>query len=84
MILPKAERDTTPWQHALEILIEADQGHNPIMFAQTAVNRALSANEDPRYGPGQAVGPKVEFLNWLSWRGIDNTGYAITSGSGTG
>lgn len=61
MALPKAERDTTPWQHAMEILIEAAEGRNPIMFAQIAVNRALSHGEEPKYGPGKAVGPEMKF-----------------------
>lgn len=64
MILPKAERETTPWQHAMEILIEAAEGHHPIMFAQIAVNRALNTGAEPKYGPGKAVGTEVKFGNW--------------------
>lgn len=61
MILPKAEREATAWQHAMEILIEAAEGRNPIMFAQIAVNRALDAGSEPKYGPGKAVGPGMKF-----------------------
>jgi hypothetical protein len=59
--LPKAVRETTPWQHAMEILIETAEGRSPIMFAQIAVNRALSHGEEPKYGPGKAVGPEMKF-----------------------
>ena len=45
----------------MEILIEAAEGRNPIMFAQIAVNRALSHSEEPKYGPGKAVGPEIKF-----------------------
>jgi hypothetical protein len=61
MILPKVERETTAWQHAMEILIEAAEGRNPIMFAQIAVNRALDIGTEPKYGPGKAVGPEMKF-----------------------
>ncbi len=61
MILPKAEREATPWQHAMEILIEAAEGRNPIMFAQIAVNRAIDSDAEPKYGPGKSVGPEMKF-----------------------
>ena len=61
MALPKSESRKEPWQHAMEILIEAAEGRNPIMFAQIAVNRALSAGEEPKYGPGKTVGPEMKF-----------------------
>jgi hypothetical protein len=38
--LPKSESRKEPWQHAMEILIEAAEGRHPIVFAQIAVNRA--------------------------------------------
>ena len=45
----------------MEILIEAAEGRNPIMFAQIAVNRALDIGTEPKYGPGKAVGPEMKF-----------------------
>jgi hypothetical protein len=59
--LPKSESGKEPWQHAMEILIEAAEGRNPIMFAQIAMNRALSTGAEPKYGPGKAVGPEMKF-----------------------
>lgn len=59
--LPKAEREKTPWQHAMEILIEAAEGRNPIMFAQIALSRAIDSDTEPKYGPGKSVGPEIKF-----------------------
>jgi hypothetical protein len=59
--LPTSESRKEPWQHAMEILIEAAEGRNPIMFAQIAMSRALSAGEELKYGPGKAVGPEMKF-----------------------
>lgn len=59
--LPKSESAKEPWQHAMEILIEAAEGRGPIMFAQIAMNRALTQDEEPTYGPGKVVGPEMKF-----------------------
>jgi len=61
MALPKSESTQEPSQHAMEILIGAIDGCNPIMFAQIAVNRALGTDAEPKYGPGKAVGPEMTF-----------------------
>jgi hypothetical protein len=61
MALPKSESRKEPWQHAMEILLEAAEGRNPIVFAQIAVNRALSTGAEPKYGPGKAIGPEMKF-----------------------
>lgn len=45
----------------MEILIEAAEGRNPIMFAQIAVDRALSAGAEPKYGPGKAIASVMKF-----------------------
>lgn len=71
MTLSKSESAKEPWQHAMSILIEAAEGRNPIVFAQIAVNRALSAGAEPKYGPGKAVGPELEFHRQRNWRGTD-------------
>jgi hypothetical protein len=59
MALPKSESHKEPWQLAMEILLEAVEGHNPIIFAQIAINRAVVF--EPRYAPTKAASPEMKF-----------------------
>jgi hypothetical protein len=43
----------------MEILIEAAEGRNPIMFAKIAVNRVVGF--EPRYVPAKAASPEMKF-----------------------
>jgi hypothetical protein len=59
MALPKSESHKEPWRQAMEILIEAAEGRNPIMFAKIAVNRVVGF--EPRYVPAKAASPEMKF-----------------------
>ncbi|MBN8974214.1 MAG: hypothetical protein J0H32_01625 [Rhizobiales bacterium] len=59
--LPKSEQAKAHWTYAVDDLIAAAEHRVPIMHAEIAVNRALTPDEEPRYGAGKAVGPDMKF-----------------------
>jgi hypothetical protein len=39
--LPKPEHDTSEWQHAFQMLIDASENRGPMLFARIGINRAV-------------------------------------------
>jgi hypothetical protein len=60
--LPEIEREEDAWHTVADTLLSAAKHGGPWLdFARIATMQALYRHKGPKYGPGKAVGPEMEW-----------------------